>query len=60
MEELDVNYLTETITHFSEKIIELLPSVVAALVTLIFGLWLANFLSKRLRYWFNPLLIGRI
>lgn len=50
MEELDVNYLTETITHFSEKIIELLPSLVAALVTLILGLWLANFLSKRLRY----------
>jgi len=50
MEELDVNYLTKTITHFGEKIIELLPSVVAALVTLIFGLWLANFLSKRLRY----------
>ncbi len=50
MEELNINYLTETITHFGEKIIALVPSVVAAIITLILGLWLANFLSKRLRY----------
>ena len=48
-EEFDINYFTEMMTHFGEKIIAVIPSVIAALITLILGLWLANFLSKRLR-----------
>lgn len=49
MEELNINYVTETIEHFGRQIIAFLPGVVAAIITLIVGLWLANFLSKRLK-----------
>ena len=47
---MNINYLTETIEHFGRQIIAFLPGVVAAIITLIVGLWLANFLTKRIRY----------
>ncbi len=50
MEEMNINYITETIEHFGRQIISFLPGVVAAIITLIVGLWLANFLTKRVRY----------
>lgn len=49
MENIDVNYLTETLEHFGRQIIEFLPGVVAAILTLVLGLWLANFLAKKFR-----------
>ncbi|NGZ89714.1 mechanosensitive ion channel family protein [Psychroflexus maritimus] len=49
MEEININYITETIEHFGRQIITFLPGVVAAIVTLIVGLWLANVLTKRVR-----------
>lgn len=49
MNELNIDYLKEVVTHFSRQIIAFVPGVVAAIVTLIVGLWLANFLTKRVR-----------
>lgn len=49
MNELNIDYLKEVVTHFGRQIIAFVPGVVAAIVTLIVGLWLANFLTKRVR-----------
>lgn len=49
MSELNIDYLKEAIAQIGQKIIAFVPGFVAAIITLIVGLWLARFLTKRVR-----------